>query len=107
MTRSHAEIVRSAGAPQVFSTLRDEGIDLGSVGRVHAWTLRDSIPGEYWNAFARAGFATLEELAAHAETKKVVAAAVADAVCEGAISEIRSAARDMRAPTHSRAAPDQ
>lgn len=80
MTRSHAEIVRSAGAPQVFSTLRDEGIDLGSVGRVHAWTLRDSIPGEYWNAFARAGFATLEELAAHAESKKTIAPATEETV---------------------------
>lgn len=80
MTRSHAEIVRAVGAPVIFSALKNQGIDLGSVGRVHAWTLRDSIPGEYWSAFARAAFATLEELAAYAETKKTNAPATKEIV---------------------------
>lgn len=55
--------------------LAREGVAIPNIGRVHAWTLRDSIPGEYWNALVRAGFATLEELAAYAETKKAGAGA--------------------------------
>lgn len=72
MVRSHAQIIREAGAPAIFVALAREGVAIPNIGRVHAWALRDSIPGEYWNAFARAGFATLEELAAYAETKKAI-----------------------------------
>lgn len=68
--RSHAEIIRSVGAQNMRKTLEAEGLDVPSPSGVQQWVQRDSIPGEYWNALVRAGFATLEELAAYAETKK-------------------------------------
>lgn len=70
--RSHAEIIRSIGAQNLRKALESEGLDVPSPSGVQQWVQRDSIPGEYWNAFARAGFATLEELAAYAETKKAI-----------------------------------
>lgn len=71
-SRSHAEIIRSIGAQNLRKALESEGLDVPSPSGVQQWVQRDSIPGEYWNAFARAGFATLEELAAYAETKKAI-----------------------------------
>lgn len=78
--RSHAEIIRSIGAQSIRKTLESEGLDVPSPSGVQQWVQRDSIPGEYWNAFARAGFATLEELAAHAESKKTIATATEETV---------------------------
>lgn len=71
--RSHAEIIRSIGAQNIRKALEAAGLDVPSPSGVQQWVQRDSIPGEYWNPFARAGFATLEELAAYAETKKTIA----------------------------------
>lgn len=78
--RSHAEIIRSIGAQNLRKALEAAGLDVPSPSGVQQWVQRDSIPGEYWNAFARAGFATLEELAAYAETKKATAPAIKETV---------------------------
>lgn len=69
--RSHAEIIRTPGAASVHSSLQNKGFQSLTLGSVNAWAMRDSIPGEYWKALAEGGFATLDELAAYAESKKV------------------------------------
>lgn len=69
--RSHAEIIRTPTAASVRTTLQSKGFATLTIGSVNAWAMRDSIPGEYWKALAEGGFATLDELAAYAESKKV------------------------------------
>lgn len=92
MVRQHAEIVRKTGAIAVHSRLQAKGFPGLTIGSVHAWGARDSIPGEYWKALAEGGFSTLEELATYAESKKAVAGAIKDGLAEGAMSEIMTAA---------------
>lgn len=89
--RSHAEIIRSPTAASVHSTLQNKGFASLTIGSVNAWAMRDSIPGEYWKALAEGGFATLDELAAYAESKKVApvgAAAEPDADRGNPISSV-------------------
>lgn len=71
--RSHAETVRETGAVAVHSHLQGRGFPGLTIGSVHAWAARDSIPGEYWKALAEGGFSTLEELASYAESRKALA----------------------------------
>lgn len=55
---------------QIIAALKDDHVatERGvSIHTVRSWRQRDSIPAEHWNGFARAGWATLEELAAGAE----------------------------------------
>ena len=72
-TRTHAEIVRSHGAQALRSLLIDRGYQLPNPSTTQRWADRDSIPGEYWNAIADAGIATLEELATAAAARKAAA----------------------------------
>lgn len=55
---------------QIIAALKDDHVaaERGvSIHTVRSWRQRNSIPAEHWNGFARAGWATLEELAAGAE----------------------------------------
>lgn len=61
--------------PKVHAFLSKLDIEAPTLSGVQRWATRDSIPGEYWKALAEGGFATLDELAAYAESKKVPAAA--------------------------------
>lgn len=70
--RTHRKVLQDAGQTNVFRALLELGLRLAGPSAIQNWAIRDSIPGEYWNALVRAGFATLEELAAYAETKKAV-----------------------------------
>ena len=68
--RTHAQIVREYGAQALRNLLVGRGCDLGNPSTTQRWADRDSIPGEYWNAIAEAGIASLEELAAAAAERK-------------------------------------
>lgn len=69
--RTHAEVVRAVGAQKLRTMLIERGFELPNPTTTQRWADRDSIPGEYWNALAAEKVATLEELAAHAEARKV------------------------------------
>jgi hypothetical protein len=71
--RSHADIVRTFGATKLRSLLIERGFELPNPSTTQRWADRDSIPGEYWNAIASEGVATLEELAEVAEARKTAA----------------------------------
>ena len=60
LMRTHASIVNAAGADQVANR---RGV---SIHTARSWAQRDSIPAEHWQPFVTEGWATLEELAAHA-----------------------------------------
>jgi len=59
---THEQIIRSAGKVADIAKL----CSVKSVA-VYSWVHRGSIPAKYWAIFARAGFATLEQLADSAE----------------------------------------
>lgn len=63
--RTHSEIVAAAGKPEEVA-LR-YGV---SVHTVRSWAQRNSIPAEHWAGFAKAGTASLEELAIAAAAKR-------------------------------------
>lgn len=65
--RSHAEIVRAAGAEQVAEQQQV------SIHTARSWILRDSIPAEHWQSFADHGWATLEDLAGYAAKRRAAA----------------------------------
>jgi hypothetical protein len=66
-TPSHRDLIyRGGGSARVAESL-DPPVDRNTV---KAWAFNDSIPGPYWQAFADAKIATLEELAAAAEAKR-------------------------------------
>lgn len=71
MSQTHAEIIRAATVPKVHSFLSTLEMEVPTLSGIQRWATRDSIPGEYWKALAEGGFATLDELAAYAESKKV------------------------------------
>lgn len=73
--RTHRDIIKDAKATKVAKRFNIEP------GTVHAWVRSDSIPGGYWPAFAEAGFATLDELAA-AALEKLKARGLAPEVVE-------------------------
>ena len=56
--RTHSQIVKAAGTAEAVAEQR--GV---SVHTVRSWMQRDSIPAEHWAAFARNGWASLDELA--------------------------------------------
>lgn len=62
--RTHSEIVRGAGSPEMIAEAR--GV---SIHTVRSWVHRDSIPAEHWAGFASAKWATLDELAQAAAGK--------------------------------------
>ena len=65
MTRTHSQIIDEAGGPTKF------GAAVGGDGNVaKGWMRNNSIPGPYWDAAAKAGLATLEELAEAAAAEK-------------------------------------
>jgi hypothetical protein len=55
--RNHSDIVRAAGAERLALLRRV------SIHTVRSWGARNRIPAEQWAALARAGHASLEELA--------------------------------------------
>lgn len=61
---THADIVRAAGRVEDIASLH--GV---SVYTVRSWIQRNSIPADKWAAFARAGHASLADLAAAAERR--------------------------------------
>lgn len=71
--RSHAEIVRESGGKQIYNFLIELGFRLPKATTIQNWADRDSIPSDYWNAIERGGFASLKELAAYAESRKLPA----------------------------------
>ncbi len=68
--RSHSAIVKAVGATRLATEL-----GLSDAGPVHQWNRNDSIPAPYWAEIERLGHATLDELAAAAETKRRAAQA--------------------------------
>ena len=67
--RKHTQIVREFGAVALGRHLNAKGFEL-SLTAPQRWAERDSIPGEYWNALAEDGIATLEELALSADRRR-------------------------------------
>jgi hypothetical protein len=60
-------LIFRAGGPAKVGDLLDPPVDGNTV---KAWARLDSIPAPYWQGFADARIATLEELAAAAEAKR-------------------------------------
>jgi len=59
---THEQILRNAGKADDIAAL----CGVASM-TVRSWIFRDRIPGEYWAILARAGHATLDQLANAAE----------------------------------------
>jgi hypothetical protein len=66
-TPSHRDLIFRAGGPAKVGDSLKPPVDGNTV---KAWARLDSIPGPYWQGFAEAQLATLEELAAAAEAKR-------------------------------------
>jgi hypothetical protein len=64
---THRDLIFRAGGPAKVGDLLVPPVDGNTV---KGWARNDSIPGPYWQAFADANLATLEELAAAAEAKR-------------------------------------
>lgn len=64
---THGDLIERAGGPAKVGASLEPPVDGNTV---KGWKRNDSIPGPYWNAFADARIATLEELAAAAEEKR-------------------------------------
>lgn len=62
--RSHGQIINEVGISKTAETL---GLQPGTVKQ---WKRGDSIPAGYWKALRDHGLATLEELAAAAESRR-------------------------------------
>lgn len=65
--RSHADIIREAGGADRVRQLL--GFPSNRLETVKSWTVRDSIPAEYWRAFADLGICTLDALATAAAVR--------------------------------------
>ena len=63
--RTHQQIIDDAGGPSTMD--RAAGAKSGTAKQ---WKRLNSIPAPYWAEIARQGLATLEELAAGAETRR-------------------------------------
>ena len=70
IARSHRQILQAQGQTAVFRHLQSVGFPIASASVVLNWAAADSIPGPYWKALAEAGFATIDELAEYAASKK-------------------------------------
>lgn len=66
-TLTHRQLIERGGGPAKVGASLEPPV---SGNTVKAWSLNDSVPGPYWQAFADAKIATLEELAAAAEDKR-------------------------------------
>jgi hypothetical protein len=66
-TLTHGELIDRGGGPAKVGASLDPPVDGNTV---KGWKRNDSIPGPYWQGFADARIATLEELAAAAEAKR-------------------------------------
>lgn len=78
--RTHFEIIKAAGGPHALASALHErvGGELPTLqSRVRGWSLQGSIPSEYWPTIVDLRVATLEELAAAHEAKKLPGAAAA------------------------------
>ena len=64
---THAELIDRGGGPAKVGASIDPPVDGNTV---KGWKRNDSVPGPYWQSFADARIATLEELAAAAEEKR-------------------------------------
>ena len=64
-------MLQDAGQTAVFRFLKDQGFAIRGSSTVLSWSMRDSIPGEFWKALSEGGFATLDELSAYAEARKL------------------------------------
>lgn len=71
-TLTHGDLIERGGGPAKVGASLDPPVDGNTV---KGWKRNDSIPGPYWQAFADARIATLEELAAAAEDKRRAAVA--------------------------------
>lgn len=70
--RTHRQIIEDGGgAAKVAKRLTDDGGVEVEANTIYPWVRTDSIPGHYWPAFERADLATIVELAAHAEAKRL------------------------------------
>lgn len=69
--RTHQKIIKDAGgATKVAEVLSASGRKV-SANTVQGWAREDSISADFWNALADAELATLEELAAYREHKRL------------------------------------
>ena len=66
-TLTHGELIDRAGGPSKVGAVLEPPVDGNTV---KGWKRNDSIPGPYWQTFANARIATLEELAEAAEAKR-------------------------------------
>lgn len=66
-TPSHRDLIFRGGGPAKVGDSLDPPVEGNTV---KGWARNDSIPGPYWEAFAEAKIATLEELAAAAGAKR-------------------------------------
>lgn len=73
--RTHKQIISSAGAQSVIDRA---GLGV-TIHTVRSWQQRDGIPAQYWAALDASGIATLAELAAAADLRRVTPAAGAQA----------------------------
>lgn len=64
--RTHRQILKDVGPTNVPARIGREDL---KVWTIRSWGHRDSIPSEWWMAFARAEITTLEELAEAAARK--------------------------------------
>ena len=69
--RTHKQIISSAGAQSVINRA---GLGV-TIHTVRSWQQRDGIPAQYWAALDASGIATLVELAAAADLRRMVPAA--------------------------------
>lgn len=67
--RAHREIIESAGGDHAVAAALGSASGVNA-SRVRFWRRRNSIPAEWWASLARAGVATLEELAAGAAKRR-------------------------------------
>lgn len=69
---SHKDILEKGGkASGVSASLAEKAGISVDANTVWGWIRNDSIPGHYWRAFERANLATVSELAAYAEQKRL------------------------------------
>ena len=69
--RTHKQIISSAGAQSVINRA---GLGV-TIHTVRSWQQRDGIPAQYWAALDASGIATLVELAAAADLRRMTPAA--------------------------------
>lgn len=83
--RTHVQIISENGGPHAVARAILPHVDADEVTlqkRVRAWSVSQSIPGEYWALLERLGAATIAELAAAAAERKGVAVPANDATAQ-------------------------